>query len=108
MQAVSFHCWPDAPDHRAYLRNRHRHLFHVEASCDVAHDDREVEFHDVLDQVRAYWQAMAGEEDDMGSASCEALARCIGEHLMVWRPRAWVVEVSEDGEAGARVLTGPL
>ena len=39
-----FHAYPDAPDEVAFLRNRHRHLFHFRVYIEVFHDDREIEF----------------------------------------------------------------
>ena len=51
-----FHCWPQAPERRAYLRNPHRHLFYVTVACIVSHDEREIEFHDLLDEARMLWK----------------------------------------------------
>jgi hypothetical protein len=45
------HCWPQAPERRAYLRSLHRHLFFVEVSTAVEHDDREIEFHDLQEEA---------------------------------------------------------
>ncbi|GAA2746206.1 hypothetical protein [Kitasatospora cinereorecta] len=93
-----FHHWPAAPEHRAYLRARHRHLFHIRASVHVGHDDRDTEFHDLADHIRAWW----GPGDrECGPASCEALARTLAEHLTAMGLRLDEVAVSEDGEAGA-------
>ena len=78
----------------------------IEARCAVAHDDREAEFHDVMDQLEVLWGLIAGPQRDLGSQSCEMLARRIGMHLSEWSPRSWTVLVSEDGEAGAVVTTG--
>jgi hypothetical protein len=100
--AEGFHCWPDAPEHRAYLRAHHRHLFHIEARCEVAHDDREVEFHDVRDFIQAVWGHTGFV--DWGTNSCEQIARTIGNGLHIRWPRPWTVSVSEDNEAGAIVL----
>lgn len=99
-----FHCWPDAPDRRGYLRDRHRHLFHVQVSMAVAHDDREVEFHDVRDEAVRLFKAL-GRDGDMGAMSCEAMARKIGAALAWSYARAVEVSVWEDGEFGATVRT---
>jgi len=48
-QVEGFHHWPDAPHHRSYLAVRHRHLFYLEVAVQVAHQDREIEFHDLRD-----------------------------------------------------------
>lgn len=101
------HSWPEAPAHRGYLSFPHRHLFHIEAKTVAEHDDREIEFHDVRDQLETLWGLIAGPQRDLGRASCEDLARRIGQHLVEWAPRPWTVSVSEDGEAGATVLVAP-
>lgn len=98
-----FHCWPSAPPHRAYLRDRHRHLFHVRAAVAVRHDDRDTEFHDLMDLVRQWW----GPGDrECGAASCEALARDLAAFLGSRGLAVAEVEVSEDGEAGAVFVPG--
>ncbi|MFJ8043775.1 hypothetical protein ACIRBX_25065 [Kitasatospora sp. NPDC096147] len=95
-----FHHWPAAPEHRSYLRARHRHLFHIKASVRAVHDDRDTEFHDLADLMRAWW----GPGDrECGAASCEALARSLAEHLVGIGLRVEEIAVSEDGEAGAIV-----
>jgi hypothetical protein len=102
------HCWKDAPDGpRAYLRNPHRHLFVIEARTEVEHDDRQLEFFDVRDQIEGLFGLIAGPARDLGSQSCEMLARRIGMHLVEWSggKHTWAVTVSEDGEAGASVTS---
>ena len=94
-----FHCWPEPTEGRTYLGQRHRHLFHVEVCLKVNHDDREVEFHDLLDFAR---DAFPGGE--MGGQSCEMMARLLGEKIARRYRRAIQVTVSEDGEVGAVVL----
>jgi hypothetical protein len=101
-----FHCWPTAPPRRAYLRDRHRHLFRVTAEVAVSHDDRDVEFHDLADLIRAWW---AAESDgalarECGPKSCEALANELGAAL-AGGPNLAVtrITVSEDGECGATI-----
>jgi len=93
-----FHRWPEAPIGRAYLADSHRHLFHVQVEVDVAHADREVEFHDLLDVARA-----ALPPGDFGRASCEQLAERIGAKVTAAFQRDAAVEVWEDGEVGARI-----
>ncbi|MDE1904868.1 MAG: hypothetical protein KGH75_00270 [Rhodospirillales bacterium] len=94
---VGFHRWPGATGRRAYLADRHRHLFHVEVSLATTHDDREVEFHDLLREVELY-----GQGEERGSASCEQMARELGTDLRAMYPgRALAVSVFEDGEVGA-------
>lgn len=95
-----FHCWPAAPDSRAYLRERHRHLFHVRADALVSHDDRDIEFHDLSDMLREWW----GHGDrQCGDRSCEALARELAGYLLERGVTVTTAEVAEDGECGAVV-----
>ena len=96
-----FHRWPDATDARSYLADRHRHLFRITAHVAVAHDDRDVEFHDLQDLIRAWWGPVTRE---CGASSCEDLARQVRNHLKEdHRLDVVSVEVSEDGESGATV-----
>lgn len=95
-----FHRWALAPDHRAYLRDRHRHLFHVRVEVAVSHDDRDVEFHDLQDEIRRWWGS--GTTDHEGR-SCEQIARRLGAVLQMAGIKVIRVIVSEDGESGATV-----
>lgn len=97
-----FHYWPEPTKGREYLGRRHRHLFHVEVRLNVSHDDREVEFHDLLDFAR---HAFPGGE--LGGQSCEMLARSLATEIAHRYQRAVEVSVSEDGEVGALVLSFP-
>lgn len=97
--AEGWHCWPQAPDRRAYLRQSHRHLFHVEARLQVLHNDREVEFHDLLDFCRENFPS-----GDLGSRSCEMLASGLLDKIKDRHAgRSVSVGVFEDGEVGAVV-----
>jgi len=66
---AGFHRWEGAPTHRSYLAARHRHLFGVEVKCLVNSDDREIEFHDLLDESKGFFN-----EPERGNQSCEMLA----------------------------------
>lgn len=94
-----WHRWPAAPDSRAYLRDSHRHLFHYEVSMLVTHDERDVEFHDLIDAARSYVHL-----GDLGARSCETIARdLLGDLHGEYPDRHVIVTVSEDGECGATV-----
>lgn len=97
---AGFHRWEGAPAHRSYLATRHRHLFGVEVKCLVNNDDREIEFHDLLDESKAFFT-----EPERGNQSCEMMARALGEFLAKRHQRSFSVIVSEDGECGAQVYT---
>ncbi len=92
------HCWPDAPAEVAFLRATHRHMFHVRAEAPVTHANRDIEFILLKRALVAVVQAQLATEDT-GDWSCEHWA----EYLLVQEPRLAAVEVSEDGENGARV-----
>ena len=96
--APGFHRWPGARGVRAYLAERHRHLFHLEANVHVAHDERDVEFHDLQDLIRDWWGPRARE---CGAASCEQLARELAAHLTSAGVRVRDITVAEDGESWA-------
>jgi hypothetical protein len=66
----------------------------------VQHDDREVEFHDLLDFAREHFPG-----GELGAQSCEMLARCLGMKIARRFQRAVEVTVSEDNEVGALVIT---
>lgn len=101
---VGFHNWPSAPTGRGYLSDRHRHLFHVRASVEVLHDDRDVEFHDLLDEVAATCSLLGDGDGELGPMSCEQIALEVCNAVTKkWPGRAVACEVSEDGEAGASV-----
>lgn len=77
VRIAGFHCWPDAPKHRAYLASRHRHDFVIKAWKKVSGLDRQVEIHDLADQVNKAMLAfhpVTGIAYELGTLSCEQLA----------------------------------
>lgn len=97
---IAFHCWPSAPERRAYLRDEHRHRIDVEVRTVVTHDDREIEFHDLIDYAKSVMP-----DPHWGPMSCETVARLLGESLVQKYERRFTVSVSEEGEAGATVVS---
>ena len=99
------HCWPDAPLGRGYLAARHRHLFKVEVWTPVAHDERDIEFHDLKAAVNSCIAAMGTLSPsglrDFGGTSCEGMARTLAELLRSHGIRASRIVWSEDGEFDA-------
>lgn len=103
IREAGWHSWPTAPPNRYYLAYNHRHLFHFRVEMDVRHDEREVEFHDLMDEIRV-WLPRDGE---YGPASCERIARdLLARLLQNHKGRRVAVTVSEDGEAGATIEEG--
>ena len=98
---IGFHCYPDAPDEVAYLRDKHRHEFHYQVQLEVFDNDREVEFHMFKKELTDLYQ---GELDAQGK-SCEALAEELIDYIVQHYPgRRASVDVAEDGECGASVV----
>jgi len=96
----AIHCWPDCPHEEvAYLRNPHRHVFHVEVHVSVNHDDRDVEFL-TLKKVLDHFLDNTVRGKDLGVTSCEMLCSLIYSRL---RHEYIVLKVivSEDNENGA-------
>lgn len=105
-QFEGIHQWANCPiDEVAYLRDLHRHVFHVRAVKQVYHDDRDIEFIQFKGVLARYIQNKYPKYHAdsnavvMGSTSCEMLARDLMEEFDLLE-----CEVNEDGENGA-VLT---
>lgn len=74
----------------------------------VQHEDREVEFHDLIDEAKQELVNSYRVENGIyqfGEDSCETIARKLSESLARNYKRAVGVEVSEDGECGATVFS---
>lgn len=93
----AFHRWANAPDDVAFLRQYHRHMFHVKVWVPVTHSDRDVEFFQFKRKVELVIDAEF--RDRQFDMSCEM----IGERLLYCLPEAVGAEISEDGENGALV-----
>ena len=95
LQFEGIHCWPDCNiEQVSFLRQPHRHIFHVEAEKEVSHDNREVE----IIMLKRAMEIYCRERKDYGSESCEMIARNL-LHLFSLKS----CTVLEDGENGARV-----
>ena len=94
----AIHAWPDCPyPEMAYLKNPHRHVFHLTLKKEVKHHDREVEFIRLKNQVNE-WTRYVWEQTDIGSKSCEMIAK---EFLHKFEMDH--VRVTEDNENGAEI-----
>lgn len=102
VQREGFHCWPGATNGVSFLKNVHRHMFHVEARVEQRHTDRDVEyigFKHRLDKLVADTMRELGD-----SKSCERIAETVRDLIMVDYPGRHVkVYVMEDNENGAMV-----
>ena len=96
VQFEATHNWPDCPiEEVAYLRNEHRHVFHIEAHKPVNHDDRDIEFIWFKHRIEEYL-AEEYPEKKMGATSVEMLGRKLMGHFALSK-----VIVLEDNENGA-------
>lgn len=94
------HSWPDVPDNHpaTYLRNPHRHLFYVQATKRVSHEERDIEIIEFKKEMKRY----CGEQfSGPHTLSCETMARKLLEAFNLEKCR-----VLEDGENGAEVERG--
>ena len=96
---AALHSWPscDVPG-KEYLRNDHRHVFHVTATKEVSHNDREIEIIDFKEKMVSFARTMWENELHPG-LSCESIAEELGRQF-----DCTSVRVLEDGENGA-ILT---
>jgi len=93
-----YHRWKDAPKEVEFLREWHRHIFHVRLEVPVNHDNRDVEFIMLKQSVEA-WLDVNGYLRGRFEESCEQIAIRLANAFS-----ASQVEVSEDGENGARIV----
>jgi len=101
LQIEGTHNWPGCPfDEVAYLRDPHRHVFHIKAYKQVGHHDRDTEFIVLKHQIIKYFKRCYWNEDQylhvFGAKSCEMIAQelidCFGLSKC---------DVNEDGENGS-------
>lgn len=101
-QFEGIHCWPEAPDEVAFLRNPHRHIFHVKVYVEVWHNDRELEFIMLKHRINEYLgQYISDGVWQMGRTSCEDVAEMLVTFLRGQYSCRFVrISVDEDGENG--------
>lgn len=100
LQIEGTHSWPNCPfDEVGYLRDDHRHVFHIKAHKIVNHDDRDVEFIMLKHQIQNHFSKYLSYNQKLhvfGAKSCEMIARELIEQFGLSQ-----CEVNEDGENGA-------
>ena len=102
LQVQGLHQWADCPlPDVAYLRDKHRHVFHVECWKAVSHLDRDTEIitlkNEVLDYLSRRYPGV-GNTLDFGGRSCEMIAADLVGQFNLSR-----CSVLEDNENGAIV-----
>lgn len=95
---VGYHSYPDAPEEVKYLRNIHRHLFKVQVSIEVRHNERDIEFH----MFKRFIDSLVANEVDWNNLSCESISDKLYSMISTVYPRRQInIVVSEDGECGS-------
>ena len=102
LQVEGVHCWPDCDiEEVSFLKQPHRHIFHIACKKEVRHDDRDIEIiqfkHRIHDYLRAKYSN--GNMCEFGAMSCEMLAR----ELMQFFGLCYC-SVLEDNENGAEIV----
>ena len=104
-QKAGFHRYPDADINPtladvAYLGQKHRHLFKFNVQIAVVHNDRDLEFHQVLNYCESLFEGTL----DIDFKSVEMLADDLYIQLAQKYPnRDMKIGVSEDGECGCLI-----
>ena len=104
-QFEGLHRWKDAPEKVSFLREYHRHMFHVRFEVEVTKEDRDIEFILLKRELNRLIEILfvGTKLDD----SCEMIAKRICDFMTRKRHlcagRACTCEISEDGENGAIV-----
>lgn len=102
LQIEGIHSWPGCDiEEVSYLKDPHRHMFHIKAYKEVSHADRDTEFiklkHQIEQNLLGFYSGKY-KCADFNDMSCEHIA----EHLIKMFNLS-ACEVSEDGENGALV-----
>lgn len=99
LQVEGIHQWKECPfESVSFLKDPHRHIFHIEAQKEVFHDDRDLEF--IMLKRKLLYYLKTNYEDDhclkFGGMSCEMIARELLEKFQLDS-----CKVMEDNENGA-------
>lgn len=109
-QFPALHSWPDCPHEEvAFLKNPHRHIFHVEVKVRVGHDNRAIEFFMLKNALSKMLHDLYSHRY-LGSLSCEMLCNNIKTDLRYNFPvplDVHSISVFEDNENGAEVVFWP-
>ncbi len=106
VKIYGLHRWLDCPIHAVrYLRDYHRHEFHIKVWKKVTHNDRDIEIIQFKSAIKNYIREEYYDvESDIvffGDMSCEMIAE---ELIDMFKLEA--CEVLEDGENGAFLTEG--
>lgn len=109
-QFTGYHRWDEAPECVAFLRNAHRHIFHVKVTVPVKHNNRAIEFFMMKQVVDNFISNVINNPPPDGNlGSCESMAERIAKYVHKYYKCEWnetvTVEVNEDNENGAVIRT---
>ena len=97
----AIHHWPGCDiEGVEYLRNKHRHTFHVKVKAKVNHDDRDIEFIDFKKLLDAFLNSNYNGKD-IGAKSCEMICKEIESRF---KGILNYVRIMEDDENGAELI----
>lgn len=92
-----FHLWWSAPEEVKFLRDLHRHEFHIKVTIDVNHSDRDVEF--ILMKRWFKSEVVPVLQKMPPSKSCEMMAELVIDKVKEkYNSKFIEVDISEDGE----------
>lgn len=105
LQFEGIHCWPQAPDEVLFLKNMHRHMFHVKVEIQQNHHDRDVEYIIAKRKLSQCCELLQEQfRKDSEAMSCEGVAETLKGMTETMYPNRKVrVSVSEDGENGCLI-----
>lgn len=108
LQVEATHNWPGCPfEEVAYLRDPHRHVFHIKAYKTVTHSDRDIEFIVLKHQIQEYlfvrYFSPLQRMHVFGPMSCEMIASELADRFDLYQ-----CEVSEDNENGCVLVRQPV
>jgi len=102
LQFEGVHHWNDCPHEDVeFLRYAHRHVFHVEATKEVRHNDRDIEIVRFKRSIKDYIEEFFYEDIEelyLGDQSCEMMAEEILKKFDCQK-----VRILEDNENGAEI-----
>lgn len=103
-QLDGYHNWPDATSQRKYLASKHRHRFHFAVTIPVNHNERDIEFHDLLEHCQQLVNPNNKQTIDFGAASCETIAETLANKTLDTYNLPWIeTQVSEDNYVTATI-----
>lgn len=101
LEVEGIHQWAECPIKAVeFLRNPHRHIFHITCKKEVIGNDRDIEIIMFKRSILSYLHAMHGQGDivNFGNMSCEAIAE-----ELCYKFNLSSCKVLEDNENGAKV-----